>query len=222
MRLIQSLCAIIIFSLTTFFSQSTLATLLFTYTSQELPLLQGYRDGEADDSIGSYDPPFPIFSAAFIGPENSQTVTFDSGNLTAGEPLPRYLLLKDLPATNSSITLSNDGSISAWNFSLAITQMVPETLDNPLYSRNWLVESSYGIDTCNCDKLFFGADLFVERPFNTWNFIGTIGFLHGGLASPGNWSIEKIDVSEPGTYILLLTSLGMIVLVRLRSLRQPT
>lgn len=216
MKFIQRLSTTATLFLTTLFSQSSLAYLQFTYTSQELPLLQGYRDGEVDDGIGSYDPPFPLFSASFTKTDNSQTMTFNTGDLSVGAPYPPYQLLNDVPATNSSITLNKDGIVAAWNFSLAMTQIVPESPDNPMYSRNWLVESSYGINTCNCDKLFFGADLFIERPFNTWQFIGTLGFLHGGPSDPGNWSIGEVNVPEPQPHMLFLTSLAMIMLARSR------
>lgn len=213
MTLIKGL-PVIIFS-STLLAHSALA-LQFTYNSDELNFLQGYLGGEPSDLVGSHEPPFPSFSASFVGTTENLTSTFLSGDLTVGFP-GNQQLLQNLPTPLSSITLNPDGSIAAWHFLLALTQTLPQTQDSPGGTNSWLVESSYGANSCNCDSYTFFRDIFTPRPYYSWEYVNTVGALFAGDNAPDNWSIDNTDVPEPLSYFLLFSGLAMIGIRRFRN-----
>lgn len=221
MKLIQTLNRVAIFSTAVLFSQSTLANLQFTYTSQELPFEGGYLGGIADDSVGVDEPPYPLFSVSFTANENNLTATLLSGNLSIGFSPENSTLLGDVPAPDSSITFNEDGSVAAWHFALTLTENFPATPDEPPGRNGWFVGSTHGANTCNCDWLMYDFDLYIQRPYNTWAYANTLGFLYGGLNTntPENWTIAKVDVPEPQNPLLFLIGLAMIGLVRLRHIK---
>lgn len=216
MKLIKNFLVILFSS--TFFCQ-TASALEFTYSNLDLRFLQGYLGGEPSDLVGNNEPPFPTFSISFNSTPENFHASFVSGDLTIQQPNGdsfEALLLEDVPASNSSITFNQDGSISAWNFSLALTQTSPQTIDNPGGTSSWLVDSSYGDNTCNCDRYKSIYDIHTQRPYNTWQYVNTLGVLFGSETSPANWSYDNIQVPEPTTYLLLLSGLAIIGLTRFR------
>jgi len=196
-------------------SQAALAT-QFTYASSALLFKQGYLGGEPDDTVGSYDSFSPSFNVSFQGDTNGLITTFSAGNLTINnDELPYHL--NNVPASsNSSITLNNDGSIAAWHFSLALEQITPQIGENAPERNTWWVESSHGSNTCNCDWYKNEYDLYITRPYGSFAYVNTLGFLYGGENTPGNWSLTNTDVPEPVNYLLLLSGLAMVGLTRLR------
>ncbi len=219
MKLIQLLNRFAILSTAILFSQLTLANLQFTYTSQELPFESGYLGGIPDDTVGVDEPPYPIFSVSFSASKNDLTATLLSGDLSIGLSPENSTLLGNLPATDSSITFNEDGNVVAWHFALALTENSPATPDEPPGRNSWFVESTHGANTCNCDWLMYDFDLYTQRPYNTWAYVNTLGFLYGGLNTntPQNWTIAKVDVPEPANSLLFLMGLAMIGLIRLRN-----
>jgi hypothetical protein len=199
-------------------TQPAFANPQFTYTSQELPFEGGYLGGQPDDSIGIDEPPYPSFSVSFAATENDSLASLLSGDLTISLSPQSSKLLNALPVTDGQVAFDNDGNVTAWHFALALTETSPATPDEPPGSTGWFVESTHGANTCNCDWFMYDFDIYTQRPYYTWAYANTVGFLYGGLNtnSPENWTIGRADVPEPPTSLLFLAGLAMIGLVRLR------
>lgn len=223
MKLIERATGVAIVCTTLLFAQTASAYLQLTYQSNPLQFLQGYLGGEPYDDIGSNEPPYPTFDIVFDNIyETTSTQSLTTGLVSASE-WPG--LHENIPATSGSITLGADGTPIAWNFSLALTKSTPGIRDVEFDENgeiihfgayelptktSWLFESSYGANTCNCERYRYDDDLYIERAYYSWAYANTIGFLYGADSSPGNWSATTVDVPEPKTYLLLL--LGMIVI----------
>ena len=217
MKLIHVFNRFIIFSSTILLTQSALANLQFTYTSQELPFRQGYLGDIADDDIGSHEPPYPSFFVSFTSTENNLTTSLLSGDLTIDLSPQSSILLNNVPASDSSVTLNGDGSVAAWHFALALTQTTPATQNDPPGRTGWFVESSHGVNTCNCDWFKYDFDLYAQRPYDQWVYANTVGLLYGDVNTPDNWTIAKVNVPEPLSPLLFLAGIAIIGLVRLRN-----
>lgn len=198
-------------------TQSAFANLQFTYTSQELPFRQGYLGGDADDTIGSNEPPYPSFSVSFANTENNVINTLVSGDLLINLAPGFSTLLNNVPATDSSITLNDDGSLAAWHFELAFTQTTPETPTDSPGRNGWFVESSHGVNTCNCDWFKYDFDIYTPRAYDQWAYVNTVGLLYGDANTSDNWTITKVEVPEPPSPLLFLAGIAIIGLVRLRN-----
>lgn len=213
-RFLKHCCAGSLLLVPALFTQ-TVSAFQLTYTSQELPFIQGYLGGEPDDNIGSHEPPFPIFSAVFNSSGNGLTYNFLSADVYVDFPHPGAFSVT--PGNDSSITFNEDGSIASWNFFMTFTrhyEAIP--LEQPPGYNTWTVASSYGIDTCNCDTYWNEFDLYTPRQ-ESWAYVNTVRVLFGGDNSPDNWSYEAAKVPEPMTSFLLLTGLGALGVARLRS-----
>jgi len=230
MKLTQRIITFVLFSSTLAFTNTASAYLQLTYTSDPLHFIQGYLGGEPYDDIGSDEPPYPTFNVIFnnISDTTSAQTLGSTGNVSASE-WPAFF--GDIPITNGSVTLGESGIPTAWNFSLAVTHSTPgfreveydsegEIIsgDSMLPSKtSWLFESSYGAGTCNCEKYRYDDDLYIERPYYSWAYANTIGFLYGGDSSPSNWAVTKVDVPEPKSYLLFAFGLIMICVRKMRS-----
>jgi hypothetical protein len=207
-----------------FFTQSAAAYLQLTYTSNPLSFLQGYLGGEPSDDVGSDDQPLPSFSVIFDRISDGSSTQTLSGTGFASV-LDESNFAENIPVSTGSLTLNEDGTPAAWNFSLQLTKLIPGVRDLEFdengelvyfneYSlpskTSWLFESSYGAGTCNCDKYLYEDDIYIERAYYSWAYANTLGFLYGGESSPSNWSVTKVDVPEPKTYLLF--ALGLIVM----------
>jgi len=224
MKLIKCAISFALYSSAILFTQSAAAYLQLTYTSNPLNFSQGYLGGEPDDTVGSFDPPYPSFNVTF----NNISDVPSTQNLAASGFVNLSdwpILSEDVPVSTGSITLGENGIPTAWNFSLQLTKSIPGVRDLEFdedgeliyfndYSlpskTSWLFESSYGAGTCNCDRYRYDDDIYIERAYYSWAYANTLGFLYDGESSPSNWSVTKVDVPEPKTYLLL--ALGLIVL----------
>ena len=224
MTLIKRILILLLCSNALLFTHSASAYLQLTYNSNPLHFLQGYLGGEPDDSIGADEPPYPTFSVLFdnISDTTSSQTLGSTGKVSVFES---PTLLGDVPITKGSLTLSTSGTPIAWNFSMQLTQSTPGIRDLELDENgdtiyfneyalpskiSWLFESSYGAGTCNCEKYRYDNDMYIERPYYTWAYANTIGFLYGADSSPDNWSITKVNVPEPNTYLLFV--LGLLIM----------
>ena len=164
MKLIKRIVILVLCSNALLFTHSASAYLQLTYNSNPLHFLQGYLGGEPDDfvgSIGSDEPPYPIFNVLFdkISDTTSTQTLGSTGKVSVFES---PTLLGDLPITDGSLTLGTNGIPIAWNFSMQLTQSTPGIRDLELdengdtiyfneYSLpskiSWLFESSYGAGT---------------------------------------------------------------------------
>ena len=215
MKSLQRLGALTILSSTILFTQSALAYTQFTYKSSELPFVQGYLGGLPDENVGSTDYTYG-FSATFDATESNRT-NFISGTFAGLPPLSGKV--HNISLIDSSITLNTDDSVSAWNFSFSVLSEDDGDVDSGIEPTHetWLINSSYGANTCNCDYIKAESDIFIQRQ-NGWQYINTLGFEFEGANSPGNWTIENVDVPEPFSYLLLLSGLGLIGTSRLRKI----
>ena len=217
MKLLKQLTPLAVLS-GALFTQSALANIQLTYTSFDLSFIQGYLGGEPDDSVGSADYPFK-FSATFTATE-SNPATLLSGTFIE---IPSWTsnpgFTHSISLIDSNITLNTDGSVSAWNFSFSALYDNAGNIDGGIDPSHdtWLINSSYGANTCNCDYVKAESDIFIRRQ-NTWQYINTLGFEFEGANLPSNWTIENVDVPEPLSYLLLLSGLGLIGAARLRKI----
>lgn len=185
-----------------------------TYTSDALPFIQGYLGGEPDDSVGTYDPPTPIFSAVFDTTGSGLTYSFSSANVQVDSPYAASFTAT--PGADSSITFNSDGSIASWNFLVTFTQYFEEIpFVQPENYQTWTMTSSYGAGTCNCDTHWTQFDIFTQRQ-HTWSYVNTIRVLYGGDSATDNWSYESASVPEPFSAALFLTGMGLLGAARLR------
>lgn len=211
---LKHICARSLLVVPALFAQ-TVSAFQLTYTSQELPFIQGYLGGEPDDSIGSHEAPFPVFSAVFNSSENGLSYNFLSADVNID--FPHATSFSATPGYDSSITFNGDGSIAAWNFFVTFTrhyESIP--LEQPPGYNTWTVASSYGLDTCNCDTYWNEFDIYTPRQEN-WAYVNTIKVLFGAENTTSNWHYEATEVPEPMTPLLLLTGLGLLSAARLRN-----
>lgn len=224
MKLIKRISSIAIFSSALLFTHAASAYLQLSYTSDLLPFKQGYLGGEPDDSVGTNEPPYPSFSVAFANTNGDSGAQSLSGSAQVNIFDWPYLF-ETAPVSVGSITLDDNGTPTAWNFSLEITKSSPGYSigeDTPpdeyqFPSRtSWSIESSHGANTCNCDWLKWENDLYIERAYYSWAYANTVGALWGETNSADNWKINKVDVPEPQSYLLFLLGLVAIGITRVR------
>jgi hypothetical protein len=212
MKVIERLGVLTVLSGALLFTQSAVAYVL-NYTSQPLPFIEGYLNGDVNENVGSPELTPLSFNVFFNSAGGSPTVALLSGNVTID--IPDYpISFNSVPASHSSLTLNSDGSIAGWDFSFVFEQHIPQSDDQP-YDSKYYVESHYGANTCNCDSYKNEWDLYIRRQ-DDWQYISTLGFLYSGPNSIDNWIIETVDVPEPRSYVLIFLGLIAIGLTRMR------
>ncbi|RYY73663.1 MAG: PEP-CTERM sorting domain-containing protein [Gammaproteobacteria bacterium] len=223
MKLIKRVVCFALGTSAVLLTQTAAAYLQLSYSSEPLHFIQGYLNGDADDSLGSEDPPYPSFNIVFdkVAETSSQTLLGNALANVIGWPT----LNEQIPIVNGSLTLGANGAPTAWDFSLQTTKTTPGVRDlefdengELIYfneftfpsNTSWLFQSSFGEGTCNCDRYRYDDDLYIERPYYSWAQAATVGFVFGGKSSPEHWSVTNVDVPEPKTYLLFV--LGLIVI----------
>jgi len=212
MKLIRRLILLVIYALTITPSTSFAHT-LFTYTSDDLQLIEGYLNGDVRDISMIEDPYIPPFSVSFVGEMNNLTGTFFSGDLMVSVFSGYEQFFTAVPVSDSSITLNESGVALAWNFMLAVTRSSYDDVNGPGRD-SWVVKSEYGDNTCNCDILTNERDLYIPRPYNTWSYAATLGEMFSEENDVDNWSITSTSVSEPPAWVLILCSLFFLGLAK--------
>ena len=221
--------------LTALFMTQSAAALQITYTNSSVGFKQGYSGLNAYDFFrdSNKTPGVRAFDISFTGIANGLTTTLISADLTLGTTakrhedaiirLPDASLLKNLPVKNGSMTFAEDGSLSAWNFYFSIVDKKESLRSSdgghgaPPVDNNWMISSTYGPNTCNCDLFTSKIGNYAPRPYGTWVSASPMELRYGGKTSPDNWSMETTQVSEPTNYLLLLLGLGAIFLARIRN-----
>ncbi len=189
------------------------ASLLFTYTSDELPLTSYSIDGVLDD-INNHQDELPIrFSFSFSAAEQDlslnpltefrfSTFTF---SLVSPDGLINFPL--DLFSSRSGgwITLDQNGIVQDWSVLLRITELITPDTDLNLHR---LARHFIALKTSSET----GEDKFTNR-FQLvewekrWVQGEKIQMSYSGANDTGNWVIQKILVPEPGVAGLFLAGL---------------
>lgn len=192
------------------------AHLLFTYTSDELPITAFAMDGELQD-IELYRDLSPIsFSFSFTAPEQdlslqpstvfrfkefSFSVAYADGSEVLHFPL-------DLLSSRSGgwVTLNSAGEVTGWNVLLRITELVTPETDLFLYR---LARHFVALKTSSET----GEDKFSNRfhPLlehgDHWHQLVKLQLSYSGANAADNWTLARIAVPEPGVAGLLLAGL---------------
>ena len=222
----------IILLIASFITQSA-AALQINYSNPAVEFQQGYVVEQIYDYFeGDSEPGVRSFDISFTGITNGLTTTLVSADLTLGTTarldenailrLPDPSLLKNLPVENGSMTFDEDGSLSAWNFYFAISDVRAQIRDPdgswgiaPV-DHKWIISSTYGENTCNCDLFTSTMISFTMRPYGTYIPATSISLDYGGKTLPDNWALEATEVSEPSMFILLMLGLGGVLWGRMR------
>ncbi|WP_039916788.1 PEP-CTERM sorting domain-containing protein [Cellvibrio mixtus] len=192
------------------FSLPASAHLVFTYTSDELPLTSYSINGELDD-LANHTDILPIaFTFSFTAPEQDLSLNpstkFSFKNFTFSLISPEGLIEfpLDLFSERSGgwVNLDSAGNVLEWNVLLRITELITPDTDLILHR---LARHFVALKT-NSET---GEDKFTNRfhPVeweSRWVQGEKIQQSYSGGNDAGNWSITKVDVPEPGVAGLLL------------------
>lgn len=194
------------------------AHLLFTYTSQVLPL-SSYSVNEELwdlDELGEMEP--IQFALSFTAAEQDLSLSpltefrFTQFNFALISPNAADVLWFPLDMTSSrsggQVTLDQDGDVVAWNLLVRMTELItPETdmFFHRLERHFVAVKSSGGTDTCNCDK--FTNRFHPITWHRHWIQLAKIQMSYSDSSNPGGWTVAKIAVPEPRVAGLLLAGL---------------
>ena len=208
---------------------SSAALLKFTYTSNPLPLSAVYWDHQEIDfqEIGIDLPPLAFtlsFSAAEQDLSRAPHTHFFMNDFTfaltsGGDYLSFPLNIS--AGSQKRVTLNKQGDVIGWNLHLIMTeQKTPETdpVVHKLSNNKIDLISRSGNSTCNCD--FFEHRYHPVTWHRHWIQLIPIELEFSAINKPSNWTIERIDVPEPGLAGLLFSGLA-VLLWRRRAHKNP-
>jgi hypothetical protein len=198
------------------------AYLQFTYTSQQLPLTQAlYGNAPWEDFVYEDYGPFN-FSISFKADEQDLSLKpvthFLMDDFTFAFDADYFVLdypLRISPTSTGRVSLNKKGEIVGWNLTVTITQLItPDTDMEQLYAAgHWeTIASRGGTGSCNCDV--FTHRINSHTWHHRWIKLAPLQYIYSGESGIDNWSIEKINVPEPGSAGLLLA--GLLGLLGLR------
>lgn len=219
MRTIYYWIARCLLSLPLLFSFPASASLLFTYTSDVLPLTAYVMEGVPEDIENFRDLEPIAFRFSFTAPEQdlslqpATTFRFDDFNFSLVSPNADAILYFPLDLVSSRsggwITLDQQWDVMDWNVMLRITELItPETdlFFHRMADHFVAVKSSGGGE----DKLSNRFHPILEHG-NHWHQLVKIEMSYSGASNAGNWTIEKLTVPEPGIAGLLVAGvLGLL------------
>jgi|GEM_PF-4608594 len=197
------------------------AYLQFTYTSQPLPLTAYLVEGSAQDLI---DPPLaaPAFTLSFRAPEQDlslQPLTpFSTENfafsLTTEPNYIEYPIDID-PTSYGQVSLNSAGAVAGWNLAVQMKELITPETDMKIYEL-----SDHHVSVVSNSET--GDQLTSRFHPLTWhreNWIQLVQleFAFTNESERGTWTIEKLDLPEPGLAGLLVTGLMLLVWVRQRA-----
>lgn len=199
------------------------AYLQFTYTSQPLPLTSYLIEGYPQD-INEVPLPPPAFSLSFTAPEPdlarsaSNAYVGTDFKLSLISPEAEYIdypILFD-PSSYAQVTLGADGKVDGWDLAIQITEMItPDT--NLLFHR---MNDHHVNVVSNSER----GDQVVNRfhPITwhgEWIQLAQLEFTFADVKNRGIWTVEKVELPEPGLAGLLATSLMLLLWSRRRGKR---
>jgi hypothetical protein len=190
------------------------ASILFNYSSDSLPWQWGTMNGEPDLYGSQVDPP-PSFAFSFFVPDSwlsaTSPTTFTVPVQQASTDPVLFQNIDINPGAGGTMTVNPDGSVSAWNFSMLLTELpVPQDPIYDVFDRRVLLSSAYGSGTCNCDILNLRNTLFF---YNGEYFepLGPAEAFYSGGNSPAAWTTSMVSsVPEPSSVLMLLGGLSLL------------
>jgi hypothetical protein len=196
-------------------SADALADTQFSYSSDELEWQWGKMNGEWDLYGSQGD--MPSFAFSFLATDSWLSATTPSTFTIPVHQVSTNLQFFETvdinPGAAGTVTVNPDGSVSAWNFSMLLTELpVPRDPIYDVFDRRVYLTSAYGAGTCNCDVFHLKNTLFT---YNGEYFepLGPAEALYRGDSSPIAWSRTAISaVPEPGTAVMFLSGLLLLVL----------
>jgi hypothetical protein len=178
------------------------AYLQFTYTSQPLPLTSYLIEGYPQD-INEVPLPPPAFSLSFTAP--GPDLARSASNAYVGTDFKFSLISPEAEYI--------DGKVDGWDLAIQITELItPDT--NLLFHRmndhhvNVVSNSERGDQVVNS---FHPITWHGE-----WIQLAQLEITFADMKNRGTWTVNKIDVPEPGLAGLLATSLTMLLWSRRR------
>lgn len=189
------------------------AHLVFTYTSDELPLTSYSVNGVLQD-LGDYDDVPPVaFSFSFTADEQDLSLNpltefrFKTFNFSLISPEGLIDFPLDLFSSRSGgwVTLDSAGNIVDWNVLLRITELITPETDLILHR---LARHFVALKTSSET----GEDKFTNRYHpveweKRWVPGDKIQMSYSGGNNSGNWAIVRVSVPESGVAGLLLAGL---------------
>ncbi len=189
------------------------AHLVFTYTSDELPLTSYSINGVLDD-LGDHEgvPPV-VFSFSFMADEKDLSLSpstefrFSAFTLSLLAPDGLIDFPMDLFSSRSGgwVTLDSSGNVTGWNVLLRVTELITPETDLILHRlARHFVALKTSSDT--------GEDKFTNRYHpveweKRWVPGDKIQMSYSGGNDSGNWVVARVSVSESGVAGLLLVGL---------------
>ncbi|WP_039916786.1 hypothetical protein [Cellvibrio mixtus] len=197
------------------------AHLVFTYTSNELPLT-AYTINGYPENINDYKDILPLaFSYSFTVPEQdlslqpSTTFRFTDFTFSLISPIAESIIYYTLDLTSSRsggwVTLDQSGNITGWNVMLRMTELItPETnLFFHRLSNNFIAVKSSSEDG---DKL---SNRFHPSTWHGYYIqLAKIQMSYSGASNFNNWTIERVAVPEAGSAGLLVMGLSALFWLR--------
>jgi hypothetical protein len=190
----------------------------FTYTSDAIDWDSSkiYGDGYAQD----YDAT-PIFTVSFVLSGNWLDLASPAAFTIPGQAditVSTYTMpFTFVPNAVNSVTVGQNGAVTDWNFSFALSPVFIATGDplndalEKLGNRRVKVFSKYGPALCDCDvvQLRYNKATILSggNPF----LLGPAGFDYRGGNQSSNWSLALVSaIPEPSTYMMLLGGLALL------------
>ncbi|MEN0038546.1 MAG: hypothetical protein AAGC78_15830 [Cellvibrio sp.] len=196
------------------------AYLQFTYTSQPLPLTSYLIEGYPQD-INEVPLPPPAFSISFSAQEpdaaRSAANAYFAKDLTFSLISPdaeyiNYPILLD-PASYGQVTLGADGAVAGWDLMLQITELITPETDLLFHKMN-----DHHVNVVSNSER---GDQVVNRfhPITwhgEWIQLAQLEFTFADMKNRGSWTVEKVELPEPGLAWLLATGLTALLWSRRR------
>lgn len=206
-------------------SPSHAALLKFTYTSNLLPLTATYYEGELWDYPEEIEP--LSFSMSFTAEEQDLSLkpitSFFMDEFSFSHNSSYYIFDYPLRLSRGSygrVSLNKAGDIVSWNLLLEMSELItPETDlgEHKVANRKASVVSRGGAKTCNCDLLT--SRIHVHTWHYHWIQLAPLKYEFSDANQIDNWTIERIDVPEPGLAGLFFSGLATLLWCRRRDKR---
>lgn len=195
------------------------AYLTLTYTSADLQLIEATLNG--DDHPTAWEASTaPHFFTSFESTrsetqvDGSTTMFLQHTKAAVRFPFNQRDPLEYTQQSPAWISFDDKGSILGWHFALLFSR--PASPNNSYPGEQFsLIESSYGADTCNCDRTYERYDIYTSRPYGQHAYVGTVALGWQLDSNVANWTITNVKVPEPGAGLLSLLGFGLLFAARI-------